>query len=378
MLSIVNPVVERNGASTLTRGLLKLLTLPPFQAHLEFIPVRSEPVHWRRLAQARGLVLGSLSNTPAKASFLYSKEFRNKVVARVQDERFDLVIVNGADLLWISEYLPKSMPRILVAHNIEHRLFRTQIQNLSWLYRPLEVLLRADCRRLEEYELKGMRESRNVIFLSEDEAIYARGVCAGLHSITLPPVFDYEPAMRQPKKPGPILEIGLLGNFLWWPNQLGLRWFAHEVLPHVKSPMRLSLFGRSASRGWRRDPRIVERGMVESIQQVWESCHFMICPSFSTGGVCVKLAEAAYNGMPVLATSHAGRGLPLGEDPALVFLDEPGAWIEFLNSAAAWQLAERQVSGKTCARLAIGAQKDPFQQFVMNAIASGTAPGACS
>jgi hypothetical protein len=32
VLSIVNPVVERNGAFTVTRGLLKRLMLPPLEA----------------------------------------------------------------------------------------------------------------------------------------------------------------------------------------------------------------------------------------------------------------------------------------------------------------------------------------------------------
>jgi Glycosyl transferases group 1 len=371
MLSIVNPIVERNGASTVTRGLLKLLASPPFQAQVECVPVRQQPVRWHRLAQARSLVRSSLSSIPAKPAYLYSRVFREKVIARMRSEHYDLVILNGADLLWIADYLPESCPRILVAHNIEHQLFVAQVQNIGGLSWPFEELLRAECKRLKEYELNGIRTTGNVIFLSDADAIYVRSLCEGLRTATAPPVFDYEPVMRQPRKPGSTLEIGLLGNFGWWPNRLGLHWFAHEVLPHVKSPVRLNLFGPPAGRGWRGDPRILEHGMIEGIRQVWEHCDFMICPAFSTGGVCVKLAEAAYNRMPVLATSHAARGLPIGEDPALVFLDEPGEWIEFLNSTAARQLAERQVSEKTGAMFAVDAQREALQQFVSDVISPG-------
>jgi hypothetical protein len=367
MLSIVNPLVERNGASTVTRGLLKLLGLPPFQAQVECVPVRDEPVRWHRLAQTRSLVRSSLSSLPAKPAFVYSKTFHEKVT-RLLSEHYDLVIVNGADLLWIADYLPPSIPRILIAHNIEHQLFDARVRYLGRMCWPLDELLRAQSKRLKDYELNGMRDTGNVIFLSQDDAGYVQGLCEGLRSAIAPPVFDYEPTIRQPRKPGPTLQIGLLGNFGWWPNRLGLQWFAHEVLPHVKSPVRLNLFGRPAGRGWRGDSRVLEHGMIDGIRQVWEGCDIMICPAFDTGGVCVKLAEAAYNRMPVLATSHAARGLPIEKDPALVFLDEPGEWVQFLNSTAARELAERQVSERIGAKFAIDAHKDTLQQFVDDVI----------
>jgi glycosyltransferase involved in cell wall biosynthesis len=378
MLSIVNPHVERNGAATVTRGLLKMLALPPLEAQVDCVPVRAEPLRWHRLAQARSLVLGSVSTLPVKAAFLYSKEFREKVVARVESEQYDLVVLNGADLLWISDYLPVSIPRILVAHNIEHLLFNLQIQNLGWLHRPLAGFLRKDCKRLQDYELEGIREAGNVIFLSHEEAAYADRLCEGFRSTTVPPVFDYQPRPRLRTRAGPTLEVGLLGNFKWWPNQLSLRWFANEILPYVKTPMRLNLFGHRGGRGWRGDPRIVEHGVVQGIERVWASCDFLICPTFSTGGVCVKLAEAVYNRMPVLATRHAVRGLPVGDDPALVLLDEPREWVEFLNSTAARDLAERQVSEETAAKFAMEAQKDALQQFVKSAFScrAGQAAGA--
>jgi len=375
MLSIVNPYLERNGAATVTRGLLNMLALPPLEAQVDCIPVRAEPLRWHRLAQARSLLRCSVSALPAKAGFLYSKKFRQKALGRVGSEHYDAVILNGADLLWISDHLPASVPRILVAHNIEHLLFSSQIQNLGWLYRPLTGLLRKDCKRLQNYELNGFREVGNVIFLSHEEAAYADSLCDGFRSTTIPPVFDYEPRPRPRTKAGPTIEIGFLGNLKWWPNQLSLRWFANKVLPRVRSPMRLNLFGNRGGRGWRGDPRIVEHGVVEGIEQVWASCDLLICPTFSTGGVCVKLAEAVYNRMPVLATRHAARGLSVGDDPALVFLDQPTEWVEFLNSTAARDLAERQVSEKTGAQFAMHAQKDGLQQFVKSAIVSRAAQG---
>lgn len=374
ILSIVNPEVERNGASTVTRGLMKGLRSPPFQAVLDCMPVRNAPRKWHRLAQARSVLASFISDLPSKAIFLKSREFLKNVEERLRKEEYDLIVLNGSDLLWISEFLPPSIPRILVSHNMEHLLFECQIQHLGRLYAPMRGVLRKDCKRLEEFEWKGIRETKNVIFLSSEEAAYTSGFCSTLQSIVIPPLFDYDPCRRPRKKAGAVLEIGYAGNFGWWPNQLGLRWFTEEVLPHVNAPIRVNLFGRSGDRGWHGDPRVVEHGMVESMEDVWAKCDFVICPSLSSGGVCVKLAEAAYNGMPVVATTDAGRGLGLGDDPALLFLDKPSEWVELLNSPAAGELSKRNVSREISMKFGVESHREALQKFVEDAI-SGSVEG---
>jgi hypothetical protein len=64
----------------------------------------------------------------------------------------------------------------------------------------------------------------------------------------------------------------------------------------------------------------------------------MICPVLAGGGVSVKLVEVVCRGVPVLATRYAARGLRLEPDPAIVLLDHPKDWVEFLNSTAAPEL----------------------------------------
>jgi glycosyltransferase involved in cell wall biosynthesis len=114
----------------------------------------------------------------------------------------------------------------------------------------------------------------------------------------------------------------------------------------------------------------VEQGIVESIDEIYAKCDLLICPSLAAGGVCVKLAEAVYNGMPVLAHTHAGRGLGLSGDPALRFLDKPGEWIELLNSPGAADLSKRNVSAEVAKRFAVESHKDALQKFVESAILS--------
>ena len=106
------------------------------------------------------------------------------------------------------------------------------------------------------------------------------------------------------------------------------------------------------------------------IDEVWRGCDILISPESSGGGVSVKLAEAVYNRKPVLARKHAVRGLGLEADPAIVLLDGPQEWVEFLNSGAAMALARRSVSEKVAMTFAAETHRDAVQQFV-RAILSG-------
>ena len=264
MLSIVNPHVERNGAATVTRGLLKLLAMPPLEAQVDCVPVRAIPHRWHRVVQARSVLFSVISGLPSKAAFLYSREFRDEVVARVERVPYDLVILNGSDLIWILEYLPASIPRILVAHNIEHLLFDAQIQNLGGLYRPIAGLLRRDCQRLKDYELQGIRETGNVLFLSHDDAAYAGGLCNGLSSTIVPPVFDYQPRPRQHSERRSNPRDRSAGQFRMvaestQPAMVCKRDSASREIAGAHPSVRIA-WGR---RGWRSDPRIVEHGVVE-------------------------------------------------------------------------------------------------------------------
>ncbi|HUA20633.1 MAG TPA: glycosyltransferase [Bryobacteraceae bacterium] len=368
LLSIVNPQVERNGAATVTRGLLRLLTSPAIGAETGCIPVRAAPCKWHRLAQAGSLLKSSVSTLPSKASFLHSRQFLDEVKLRIRNEHWDAIILNGADLLWVSEHLPGSIPRILVAHNIEHLLFDSQIQNLSWAYRPLRGLLRSDLRRLRDFELQGIRDTRNIIFLSSEDAAYATLHCPDIRSAVIPPVFPEGPVCLSRQKPGPVLRLGYVGNFGWWPNQLGLRWFAKEVLPHVSVPFQLNLFGYGSEFAWRGDRRVVGHGMVEDMERILSHCDLLICPAFAGGGVSVKLVEAVYNRMPVLANKNAGRGLPLVDDPAVVFLDDGKDWAALLNSSAARETAQRTVAAETAERFAVHSYVDVLGEFLRGVV----------
>jgi len=159
----------------------------------------------------------------------------------------------------------------------------------------------------------------------------------------------------------------MLANFGWWPNREGLAWFVAKVFPHISSKIQLHVFGPESQRVAPIHPRIRRHGYVASLSEVWETCDIMISPVFSGGGVSVKVAEAIYNGMPLLGSVFSARGLPLDPDPSIVLLDRPEAWIEFLNSGAD-ALAGRTVPRSIADRFRAEVYCQAFSEFLVQSL----------
>jgi hypothetical protein len=308
------------------------------------------------------------SDVPSKVAYVHSPYFRKAVERRLKQTDCQIIVLNGGDLLGLVPCLPRGVRRVLVAHNVEHHLFASQISSLGWVLPPLRRLLEHDSGRLEQFELRGLRAALNVIFLSREDAAWAQRKCPNLNTLVVPPVFDYEPATPPARTGTQTLEIGLFGNFGWWPNQDSLRWLMEKVLPRTNSNIRLHLFGEHSENALRNHPRVVKHGTVGLLEQIWNACDFMVCPVLSGGGVPVKFAEAVYNRKPVLATPRAAHGLSLADDPAIVLLERPEQWVEFLNSPAARVLATRRVSIAVAETFCPKNHREAFHRFIQSIV----------
>ncbi len=359
--SIVDPVTSRSGAGTVTRSLVRVLESPELRAEVECLPIRPPSPRLHRLRQAVAVARALGSSLPAKAAYTYSTGFRDRVLRRLNGGRFDLVILNGSDLLWLEPVLPASIPRLLIAHNIEHLLFEAQAAETERAFRLLGPALRRERRRMERFEASGIRAVGNVLFLSSLDAAHPRAGALATRKLVTPPLFTDPPCTERPRGTGP-LEIGFLGNMAWWPNRRGLTWFLSDVFPHVDRHARLHLFGEGTQRYARGNARVSRHGPVDDLAEVWSRCDLMVCPMLAGGGVSTKLAEAVYHGIPVLATSLATRGLPLADDPGLVVSDRAAEWIEHLTATRSH--AAGRISPSLSSRFAADTHRPAVQRFV--------------
>ena len=181
-----------------------------------------------------------------------------------------------------------------------------------------------------------------------------------------PPIFSDPVAPRPPRTAGP-LRVGFLGHMAWWPNQRGLEWFLSKVFPHIRAGVHLHLFGEGTEHlATGADPRVSRHGPVADLAEVWGTCDLMICPVVAGAGVCTKLAEAVYHGVPVIATSLATRGLPLSDDPCLTVGDSAEDWIARLTSPAA--RAGGRISPELSCRFAVDTHREAVQRFIRDSL----------
>jgi glycosyltransferase involved in cell wall biosynthesis len=363
MPSIVDPWTHAGGAAAATRGLLALLAGPAFTATVDVVVPGSRLPHSLRQLTALARSVGS--RLPSKALFMDTRMARTRLRALAAAHRYDLVLVNGGDLLGLRPLLPRGVPTVLYAHNLERDLFAAQIER-SHVRGPAARFLARDLAKLAAYEHAGMRAVGGVLCISATDSARLAAQVPGLRTLHLPPLFDYEPqparARARPTRP---LRLGFLANFDWWPNRLGLEWLLADVLPHVpRNDLRLELFGAGSTRYARADRRIVAHGFVADVARVFAACDVMVCPIHTGAGVNVKFAEALYNGVPVLGTRFASRGLPPTNGRGIRLADEAAEWVAMLSGETITTLAGEPPSLDTARAFAPATHASALRAFV--------------
>jgi len=374
--SIVDPYTFRGGAGTAGRGLLTVLERLFPQPDIRCLSAPSRTGAARRLGQVTSLAQSLFSPHPAKFLYLRSRQLRDRIIRLLDKEQFDLVLINGSDLLWLLDAIPTGTPTLAYALNLEHKLFAEQLR--SWPH-PVSRLLAREQAKLQSYELAALRQVRHVLFISELEMQDASRQIPSGHFFHLPPVFQdvpetrmSPPSQRQSDSGNESqrkLLVGFMANFEWWPNQEALKWLGTSVLPHIASGIEVNLYGHGSEIAARRFPAFAGHGVVEDISRVWSECDFMLCPNRSGGGVNVKLAEAVFHRVPVLATAFSANRLGLSEQPGIRIRSEAPDWVEFLRSRDARDLATERVAEATRGKFAAKAYESPLKEFLDTVVA---------
>ena len=321
-----------HGGAVYRESIRDLLVASEPGLEVEEIFVHDQQHPYRRLArQVFDLLTAPFSRYPAKVKHFCTRDFKRRVAALCAARDYRLFVINGADMLWTLDLLPAGAEALYIAHNIEHRLYRQQVEKYQNIP-GLRALLAADAAKFEAFELAALRRLSRIVCISRPDADILQGYCQpGVRVATIMPSFAYPPSVRRRRAGGGALKLGFLGNLEWWPNRRGLDWFLNEVWPHLAANRELHLYGQG-SRARQDGRRIFGHGFVADLASVWAEIELMIQPITCGGGINIKVAESLHNRMPILATPLALRGLDLARDPAIVVLEGAKDWIDYLNS----------------------------------------------
>jgi len=285
--------------------------------------------YWRLCRQIYDILTAPLSRYPAKVNHFRTKAFRKRLESAMAKTTYALFVISGADMLWCLDFLPADAPILYLSHNIEHLLYDQQVAkyaSVPWLGR----LLRADAAKFKAFELRNIKRLRKIIAIANADQETLHAYCPEASIVTIMPSFDYPAFTKNPVKEAGALRLGFLGNLEWWPNRRSLQWFLDEIFPLVNSNVELHLYGQGSA-AFSDGKRIQGHGFIANLAEVWTELDLMIQPITCGAGINIKVAEALYNRMPIVATPLALRGMPLMEDLAIKVLADAQEWVQYLN-----------------------------------------------
>ena len=278
-----------------------------------------------------------LSPLPDMALRLPSAEFRAKLRALLERERFDVVQVEGIEMGPYLEQVVGSGPLVVFDdHNAEYvlqkRAFETDIRDVRRWVGAFYSLIQ--WRKLSRYEAALCRLADRVVAVSEADAEALRALVPGLRVDIVPNGVDTEFYNVQIPMTKSQLAIGLwslvfTGKMDFRPNVDAVIWFCEEVLPLVRREVpgvRFYIVGRSPHRRvlrLARDPAVTVTGYVDDVRPYIAAASVYVVPLRVGGGTRLKVLEALACGKAIVSTSLGCEGLGLTPGRELVVADTP-------------------------------------------------------
>lgn len=299
-------------------------------AHEVLVAERSVETKKARLQAAQWFALSLIKRLPYSSAKYISSQYIQQVQSLLKTQSYDAIVIDHAQFGWLIEIILRVIAHpklILIAHNLEHDMYRQQSERsqnrlAKWIYRR-------EAKLVERLEAKTASSVAEVWTLSQADTNYFKHYSKA-RTLSLPPSF-----VRQKTEPvAKAFDVGIIGSWSWKPNEEGLRWFMQEVYPYLPKSLTIHVAGRGAD--WLMDsyPNIVYRGFVESSQTFMMQARVMAIPTLSGGGIQIKTLDAIASGSCIVATTIALRGI--ADSPETVSIaDHPQQFAQQITTAIA-------------------------------------------
>lgn len=273
--------------------------------HIETDAAGTSALAW--LAKALALQL------PYSVAKYRSRRYVQTVQGAISDVEPELLILDHAQAS-AGLAADARVPFIYLAHNVEHRLYRTAAQRGGRLMRWLN---RREAKRIEALERDLAARAREVWALSEaDGHDLERMGAESVRVFALPPTVGAAP-MQSPRH-----DVVILGTWTWHANEVGLRWFLDEVHPLLPPATRIAVAGRGSEAVVGELSNVTCVGFVDDPASFLGSGRIVVVPAVAGEGIQVKTLDAIAAARPTVLTRLALRGIP-SPPPSVRIADEP-------------------------------------------------------
>ena len=266
----------------------------------------------------------------------------------------DYILVDLPQMLGnLSDFVKQNHRIVLNQQNIEFLLFDSIADNMNNLLKKL--LYKLVSKQMEIYEKRIYKE--NYIdfftFVSNNDKEYFETRYKMQNTFLLPigsNVSDFPNEI-------PSKDIAFIGKMSYKPNEEGAIWFITNVWNYVKSASpttKLFLVGKDPSDKLiniaKSSTNIIVTGTVDSVEEYYNKCSFVIAPLFSGGGAKVKLLEALGKGKLVITTQKGIEGTDFIDGQHLLVSDNEECFgkycIEAINAPQRFNEIRKAAWGK--------------------------------
>jgi sugar transferase (PEP-CTERM/EpsH1 system associated) len=310
----------------------------------------------QKLQEKSGVTFGwkLFVNLFSRYPYIVTSHFKSKFLERLTEiiADFDPAIVL-AEWTPYAKYLDglENVKKIVVAHNIESRIWRRYHENESNLLKKVYIGIQAG--RVERFEQEIWRNVDGIISVSplEKKEIESRADGVPVELVENGVDTDYFAPSNETVERGSLVFVGSMD---WRPNQDAAEHFIKSIFPLIKKEIdgaRAYIVGRkppSFIRGMAAED-VVITGTVDDVRPYLEKASVMVVPLRVGGGSRLKILEAMAMRKPVASTSVGAEGLEVSDGENIVLADGPerfaAACCELLkNKKAASSIAKNGYS----------------------------------
>lgn len=254
-----------------------------------------------------------------------------KFVKEISGKGFDVIQAEMYEYLFLGYLFPKNVKRIFIHHEL--RFIRLQ-NELALFHEPGENDLLA-YEQEKASEIAALKEYDYIVTLTEtDRKILSK-------HINKEQIITSPAAIITPDKQytfSPCQDFVFVGSGEHEPNADGLKWFANEILPILRSKqvsIKLYIVGKWNEKQcqlYRKDfPEIIFTGFIDDLSQFLNG-KISIIPIRMGSGMRIKIIEAVNAMSPFITTSKGVEGLTFQANSECFITDKATDFAEYMIS----------------------------------------------
>lgn len=258
-----------------------------------------------------------------------NSDIRKKVEELLQKEKFDLLHI---ETFYVAQNIPeiKSLPTVLVDHNIEYLVYRRYAKTLPFFTQPFIYF---DTLKMKYWENYFWKKVTKLVAVSEDEKRLM-----GRPDVAVVPngvdLKNFKCQISNAKFQKKDKKILFIGDFRWVQNRDAVEWLLKEIWPAVakaladKPKAKLWIVGKNIPDYIKKltlDKNVFfDENASKKTSEIFRSADVLLAPIRVGGGTSFKILEAMASGVPVVTTPLGIEGIEAKEGEEVLIGRESG------------------------------------------------------